>query len=488
MSSIDIYLFKIEDYPKSREGSISFGDIMKSNNIINDISNNDISNNAIYCVDYIKFKTNIKNKYYKLYKTRKAKDTTGYNFTKEYLSDFEKHLNATHNILESQYNKENKNEIKDFDLMECGYIRKIILQPEDEVIIFGDHHGSYHTFFRNLLRLHLMGCIDINTFKINNNYKIIFLGDIVDRGQYSLEILDILYQFIINNDGKIYINRGNHEEMTQNLNDGLYSEISKKVPNDKVDSIYGKINTVFSYCSTAIILIMNQRKQWLCHGCIPVCIDFIKTLTEFIDGNNNILKLERYIAYQIRWNDTCKVINNINDSNHKKRLTSNNTKSIRTQQCNIIFCVGLDIIYKYMDIFDFIIRGHEDSCGNAWLLHNNEERVYRLNCKYLGEPSKQFDLHYNDNFIDSSNNIITVIKDKYKKIDRPVQTIQSGKSDVLNVLTISTNTDHGRHLTADSFIILRFGKSKVLKVKENNNNIDNWLNKFEHYCIDEKNI
>ena len=38
-----------------------------------------------------------------------------------------------------------------------------------------------------------------NVFKINDNYRLIFLGDIVDRGRYCIEILDMLFQFIYNN-------------------------------------------------------------------------------------------------------------------------------------------------------------------------------------------------------------------------------------------------------------------------------------------------
>jgi hypothetical protein len=44
------------------------------------------------------------------------------------------------------YNDNKKNTIENFDLHDCGYIRKIKLKENDKVIIFGDHHGSFHTF------------------------------------------------------------------------------------------------------------------------------------------------------------------------------------------------------------------------------------------------------------------------------------------------------------------------------------------------------
>ena len=71
------------------------------------------------------------------------------------------------------------------------------------------------------------GIINLKKFIINDPYKIIFLGDIIDRGIYSLDILNIIFKLIINNnkvkklnDIKIIFIRGNHE--TKYYKDGNY--------------------------------------------------------------------------------------------------------------------------------------------------------------------------------------------------------------------------------------------------------------------------
>ena len=80
-----------------------------------------------------------------------------------------------------------------------SFIYKLNIKPSHKIICIGDIHGGFHTFYRLLQRFEIMGILDLETFTINEPYKIIFTGDILDRGVYSLEILDILLKFIVIN-------------------------------------------------------------------------------------------------------------------------------------------------------------------------------------------------------------------------------------------------------------------------------------------------
>ena len=99
-------------------------------------------------------------------------------------------------ILDVGYQSKEGNPIPSFDeklLIElCADARKTlenesnILDIEGDVIIVGDIHGSFHDLLRILKY----------TQKIDS--KVLFLGDYVDRGNFSLECMRLRLQNLIN--------------------------------------------------------------------------------------------------------------------------------------------------------------------------------------------------------------------------------------------------------------------------------------------------
>ncbi|KAK8898675.1 hypothetical protein M9Y10_000967 [Tritrichomonas musculus] len=61
-----------------------------------------------------------------------------------------------------------------------------LIQLQSPIVIIGDLHGSLLDFLRI-----------ITYFEFNSSNCFLFLGDFVDRGQFSLEILTILYSLKI---------------------------------------------------------------------------------------------------------------------------------------------------------------------------------------------------------------------------------------------------------------------------------------------------
>ncbi len=500
---IEIYNFKIHNYTIRDIPGVQFGDIEKAEDINGKIRVYNVEPSTFYRNDP---KVNIdsilltqdplnsphsrKNKYYKLYKYENPKSKRSNQIYKFDLDTFNKLLNSTiciykknlinyipsinvdtakdnimvkNNLINmpeyliTQSFVENLSIINDQE----GYIRKINITKDDKIIIFGDYHGSFHTFFRNLLRLHIYGVLDIETYKINDNYKLIFLGDILDRGQYSLEIFEILFRFIQNdtNNNKIIINRGNHESSIAYYY-GFFNEELKIITDfSERLNFFNKMLYFLRLCPSAIILhnSTTDKNYWLCHGCIPHDNNIDCNITDLIRDNRDVLRIS--IIKEIMWNDIA-----FSD-------TSNIFKNT-TGRRDGTYTIGLDRLNEFRKNTNihFIIRGHNDYYTNASLFCNQTifnfyypsgkiESVkffelgnkinYRQNAQFLTNNFST-KLSLNDQYIDGS--VENIFMNGDWSIDDEKNPCKNLK--VYPLLTISTNTDISRPLTRDSFIVL----------------------------------
>lgn len=306
---------------------------------------------------------------------------------------------------------------------------------DDKVFIFGDLHGSFHTFFRSMMRLHYCGIINEN-FEIKEKYRILFCGDIVDRGQYSLEILSFIFQLIKNNKDKVYMIRGNHEttkiyerKIFHNLKENLIDEFETKNLTEKQKT---NVINFINNSPVAIILVCNGKKIWCCHGSIPYklknLVD-INTLNKFIKNENNeenkIFKCKKKkLTTFIMWTDL-----------YYESQTKFTERGIYDLQ---------DIDYDTLkELFlllgiDFMIRGHQDNDFNTTLYHGIEEHYYMIQKK----KKNKYD------YIDPKFGMPLLrfmMIDDTKKVSIVKTTL---------ALTITTNMDVDRYLPRDSFIMV----------------------------------
>lgn len=87
----------------------------------------------------------------------------------------------------------------------CSEAREIfenesnVLNITGDTFIVGDIHGSFHDLLR------------VIKYTLNDHSKVLFLGDYVDRGYFSLECITILFALKVMNPKSIFLIRGNHE-------------------------------------------------------------------------------------------------------------------------------------------------------------------------------------------------------------------------------------------------------------------------------------
>ena len=196
-----------------------------------------------------------------------------------------------------------------------------LIYGDPPFVVVGDIHGNFH----DLLRI-----FTINGFPPYKKY--LFLGDYVDRGSQSLDVIIFLFVLKLNFPNCIYLLRGNHEFEDINDNYGFLENVMK-VYNDK--TVWQMFNQAFNYLPLCIFI---GRTIFCVHGGISD-----KVTKEALE------KLEFPITYN-------KLVEDMTWSDPSQQVQST-TNSIR----------GKGVFFGYKTLKQFfnetgakmIIRGHQ---------------------------------------------------------------------------------------------------------------------------------
>ncbi|NWQ75880.1 PPE1 phosphatase, partial [Columbina picui] len=151
-------------------------------------------------------------------------------------------------------------------LKEMPNITYLSTSYSKEITVCGDLHGNLDDllliFYKNGLPSE------------QNCY--VFNGDFVDRGKNSMEIIIILFAFLLIYPNYLHLNRGNHEDYILNLRYGFTKEVSKKYK-DHRNQILCLLRDVFSWLPLATII---DSKVLILHGGISdtTDLDFLNAL------------------------------------------------------------------------------------------------------------------------------------------------------------------------------------------------------------------
>lgn len=219
------------------------------------------------------------------------------------------------------------------DLIEiCHYCRDIfskestLLSLEGEFRVIGDLHGQ----LPDLIRI-------FKKCGKPSKHKYLFLGDLVDRGHFSVETAMILLSLKAEYPNTIFIIRGNHEFSDVSRKSGLYDEIHELYGSD---CLYEALMDVFSYLPLGAVL---NNDIFCVHGGIS---PELETIAQFDNIARPLNQLYGGICDDILWSDPNPRINGFQPSVRGNGVT-----------------FGEDVLNKFLKTNNFrlLIRGHSYS-------------------------------------------------------------------------------------------------------------------------------
>eukprot|EP00397_Hematodinium_sp_SG-2012_P011479 GEMP01011619.1.p1 GENE.GEMP01011619.1~~GEMP01011619.1.p1 ORF type:complete len:659 (+),score=95.45 GEMP01011619.1:50-2026(+) len=161
-----------------------------------------------------------------------------------------------------------------------------ILKSEDSVVdvmlpcrVYGDIHGQLPDLLQFFNAFSWPDKRRGDIFSMNY----IFLGDFVDRGKFSVDVITLLFSLKLLYPTKVYLVRGNHEDRTMNQNYGFLQDCLQRFngPQDPETAgspgywIWDRVNDVFEFLPIAAVV----ENTILCiHGGIGDSISTIDDL------------------------------------------------------------------------------------------------------------------------------------------------------------------------------------------------------------------
>lgn len=159
------------------------------------------------------------------------------------------------------------------------------LRLKGKFVVVGDIHGNVDSLIRILER-----------FRYPPHSQYLFLGDFVDRGPCSIEVLLLLYILKINFPNHIYLIRGNHETRMTSKVYGFQEECIHKLGK----SIYKKFLSSFARLPFAAII---NDAVFCVHGGIAQSIQSIEEIDRIERPLHDITESD---AIDLLWSDPSK--------------------------------------------------------------------------------------------------------------------------------------------------------------------------------------
>eukprot|EP00301_Raphidiophrys_heterophryoidea_P020260 c5001_g1_i2.p1 GENE.c5001_g1_i2~~c5001_g1_i2.p1 ORF type:complete len:490 (+),score=92.17 c5001_g1_i2:140-1609(+) len=136
--------------------------------------------------------------------------------------------------------------------------------------VFGDIHGQLtdlQELFCAYGAPHDGGDIHVLSY--------VFLGDFVDRGAMSIEVVLLLFALKVIYPTRVYLVRGNHEEREVQRQYGFYDECVRRFPPGVGETVWEGVNQVFDWLPLSALI---ADAIFCVHGGVGKCVNSIEQI------------------------------------------------------------------------------------------------------------------------------------------------------------------------------------------------------------------
>lgn len=349
----------------------------------------------------------------------------------------------------------------------------ILLRLSSPCIIVGDVHGQLLDLFRIL-----------KSFPLPPSSKYIFLGDLVDRGQFSTETVTLTLILKVLYPQNIYIIRGNHEFGEIFQRSDFLAELLEIYPNDT--QLSQKFENTFSQIPLSAII---DDESILIHGGIGPSINDTESITSI---TKPVFNFKDEKVADLLWSDPSDTISMFMPSNRgtgnifgptalNTFLKSTNLKLlIRGHQCVENGC-QTEIGGKVITVFSA-----SNYCGitnnkAAVLLVNPSTPLLKMNCIVQNSNNQEkeiFQCNYQAKCFDplphfTRADVVFVRSESESKFSIPQHSISSRIAMINDKRSPSKSIYHRPSMNPISNKMSIAPNSNVITVSEQNSNIQN---------------
>lgn len=255
---------------------------------------------------------------------------------------YELNIDSVLNKLLNPPKSQERLKLEDNECIALSYVTKKLFRAENMMLeigapikVCGDIHGQYY----DLLRLFDLAGTPPET-------KFLFLGDYIDRGTMSLEVISLLFAYKVKYPERIFLLRGNHESQIINRVYGFRQEIIERFSNLRVWKAFSR-----AFCMMPVAAII-EKSIFCCHGGISpeLLKDDVVSISERINSIKRPLEVpSEGLLCDLLWSDPMET-----EYGGVSKGWGKNPRG-----CSWTF--GEDIVAKFLQKFDLdlIVRGHQ---------------------------------------------------------------------------------------------------------------------------------